>query len=473
MTLKINSGVGTWAAPGQLRRAQGELTTSMARLSSGVRIQSAGDDAAGLGISVRLGSEAQAARQLHRGVNDGIGLTQTAEAALGEVAAKLQRARELAVQAGNGTLKPADRAALAQAYAGVLQDIDQLARGTRIFGIHPLVGPVAGQTPHITELFPSSGSTRSAVPSGIRPMAYVPAGARDVVLEIDSFGMDDDIQLFTRSGRHLAGTPLGDATWTANGVASAADVQSKVLTPSAGFQAGAAYDATGLIDGSTGYTDPDSNPPASGLTGSHADMTIVYSGDGDHADGSPNDGSVGAGSTRERVLIDQVTQPLIITVVGSGVFDAKASWSAMPTRESLPQTGPTEVVVGAAVHGELQKVSVPQTPADLAALGLEGSALSSREDAVSALTALDAALETVSGHRATLASLGNRFEQVLSNLGSQQEQAQAAQSRIVDADYAAESAAMARARILADASRAMLAQANSTAEVALSLLRPN
>lgn len=470
MSLTINLGAATRSAPGLLHRAQTDLATSMARLSSGLRIQAARDDAAGLGISVRLGSEAKAARQVGRGVNDGIGLLQTAETALAEVAAKVQRARELAVQAANGTLQPTDRAALVQAYAGVLQDIDNLARGTQVFGIHPLIGSVAGDTPHITDIFPTSGSQLFAS-SGIRPIAYVPTGARDVVLQIDSFGMDDDIQLFTRTGHHLAGTPLGDATWNANAVTTPADMQSKVFTPAAGFQAAAAYDASGLIDGSTAYTDPATNPPTSGITGSFGGMTITYSGDGDRADGTPNNGNVAGGKTLERVMIDQVTEPVIMMVVGSGNFNAQASWSTMPSKDSLPQTGPTAIVVNAPVHGPMETVAVPQTPADLDSLGLNGSGLSTAQASAAALTALDAALDKVSSHRATLASLNQRFDQVVSTLDAQHEQAQVAQSRIIDADYAAETASMTRARILASATRAVLAQANSSAEVALSLLR--
>lgn len=470
MISTISLGAAAWTAPRQLHRAQAELSTSVARLSSGMRINEARDDAAGLGISVRLGSEARASRQVTRGVNDGIGLVQTAEAALGDVASKVQRARELAVQAASGHLLPGDRAALAQEYAGLMRDIDDLARSTRIFGIYPLVGPVAGSTPHITDIFPSSGSSMLAA-SGIKPVAYVPAGARNVQLDIDSFGRDDDIQIFTRDGRHLVGTPLGDVTWAANGVTSAASMQTKVLTSASGFDPGATYSAAGLLDGSTAYANPASSPPTSGITGSYGGMNFVYSGDGDRHDGTPNDGSVAPGSTLERVRIDQVTEPLIMMVVGSGQFNARASWSSMPGKEDLPRTGPTEIVVNASVHASMETVTVPQTPADLSSLGLTHTSLSTQETSAAALSALDAALETVSGHRATMAGVANRFERVSETLATQSEQASSAQSRILDADYAAESAAMTRSKVLADASRAMLAQANSSAETALSLLR--
>ena len=471
MPLTLNPGASALAAPRHLHRAQTELATTMARLSSGLRINSARDDAAGLGISLRLGTQAAASRQVTQGVNDGIGLVQTADGALTQVANKLQRARELAVQAASGQLLPSDRAALAQEYAGILQDLDNLATGTAIFGIHPLIGPVAGNTPHVQDVFPSSGATLIGVTSGLKPMAYLPTGARDVVLEIDSLNYDDDIQVFTRDGRHLAGTPLGDSTWTDNAVTTPSEMKSKVFTRENGFQPTATYDASGLLDGSASYTNPASNPPTAGLTGTTNGMTITYSGDGDRHDGTPNNGLVSPGQTGERILIDEVKEPLIVMVAGGGSFNANASWSSMPSRVNQPGVGPTEIVVNAPVHGQVEKVTVQQTPADLVSLGLVGTSLATSSASSSALSALDAALDQVSAHRATLAGVASRLERVADTLGMAREQAQAAQSRIADAAYAAETAALARSRILADSSRAMLAQANSSAEVALSLLR--
>ena len=473
MPLTLNPGVAASSAPRLLHRSQNDLATTVARLSSGLRINSARDDAGGLGISVRLGSEAAASRQVAQGVNDGIGLVQTAEGALAQVASKLQRARELAVQAASSHLLPNDRAGLAQEYAGILQDLDNLAHSTAIFGIHPLIGPVAGQTPNIQDLFPSSGANLISVPSGLKPLAYVPTGARNVLLEINSMAYDDDLQVFTRDGRHLVGTPLGDHTWLVNGVSSAADMPAKVFKREGGFQPGAIYDGSSLLDGRAAYANPTTTPPGTGLTATTSGMTFTYSGDGDHHDGTPNDGLVAAAQMSESLLIDEATEPLIVMVVGSGSFNARASWSSLPSGVNQPGVGPTEIVVDAPVHGSVQKVTVQQTPADLVSLGLLGTSLSSASASARAMSALDGALEQVSAHRATLAGVASRLESVADNLGTVRNQTLAAQARITDADYAAETAALVRSKILADASRAMLTQANSTAEVALSLLRSN
>jgi flagellin len=483
MPLHLNTSTLSMFASGQLSRANGEVATAVSRLSSGLRVQSARDDAAGLGTSVRLSVDAVASQRVSRGVNDGIGLVQTAEGGLGQVTAHLQRARELAVRAASPALSATDRVAVAAEYAGVLRGIDNLARNTRFIDIYPLLGtappppPIATDTPHITDVFPVSGASVTLA-SGIRPVAYIPAGARDVQLDIDAFSADDDLQLFTRDGRHLAGTPLGDATWRNNGMSNAADLKAAVFTTANGFTADAAYDASSLLDGSSSYTDPATNPPTAGMSGVTNGMSLTYSGDGDHFDGTPDDGMIDSGRPRERLLIGETTEPVIVMVVGSGSFQARATWSAMPPKDAPPppaadnrRVGPTEIVVGAGSNQGTQTVTVEPTPADLATLGLDASTLDSSASALAAMSAIDGALETVLAHRGVLAATSARFERALAALEAEFEHSQARRSRITDADHAAESSALARSKIIADASRAMLVQSRVTAEMALSLLR--
>lgn len=483
MPLNLNTSTLSMFASGQLSRANSEVATAVSRLSSGLRVQSARDDAAGVGISVRLSVDATASRRVGRGVNDGIGLVQTAEGALGQVTAQLQRARELAVRAASPALSTTDRAAVATEYAGVLRGIDSLARNTRFIDIYPLLGtpppppPIATDTPHITDVFPTSGASVT-LSSGIRPIAYIPAGARDVQLDINAFSADDDLQLFTRDGRHLAGTPLGDATWRGNGLSTAADLKASVFTTANGFTADATYDASSLLDGSTSHADPATSPPTAGMSRVTNGMALTYSGDGDHFDGTPDDGMIDSGRPLERLLIGETTEPVIVMVVGTGSFQAQATWSAMPPQVAPPppavdnrRVGPTDIVVGAGSNQGTQTVTVEPTPADLATLGLDGSTLDSAADALTAMTAIDGALETVFAHRGVLAGTNARFERALTALDAEFEHSQARRSRITDADHAAESSSLARSKIIADASRAMLVQSRLTADMALSLLR--
>ena len=156
MALIINSNLASLAAQRQASTSQGALSISIARLSSGLRINTARDDAAGLAVSERLTSQIRGISQAGRNANDAISLSQTAEGSLAEVAGNLQRLRELAVQSANATNSSSDRAALQQEAAQLVQEIDRVATQTQFNGINLLdgsfsakafqVGANAGQT---------------------------------------------------------------------------------------------------------------------------------------------------------------------------------------------------------------------------------------------------------------------------------------------------------------------------------------
>ncbi len=130
MALTINTNVASLNAQRNLAKSQGDLATSMQRLSSGLRINSAKDDAAGLAISDRMTSQIRGLNQAARNANDGISLAQTAEGALAEVGNNLQRVRELAVQAANATNSASDRASLQAEVGQLLSELDRIATST-------------------------------------------------------------------------------------------------------------------------------------------------------------------------------------------------------------------------------------------------------------------------------------------------------------------------------------------------------
>src|ERR1700742_4894236 len=127
MTLSINTNIQSINAQRNLDQSQGSLATSLQRLSSGLRINSAKDDAAGLAISERFSAQIRGLNQAARNANDGISLSQTAEGALGEVGNNLQRIRELAVQSANATNGGSDRAALQNEVSQLVSEIDRVA----------------------------------------------------------------------------------------------------------------------------------------------------------------------------------------------------------------------------------------------------------------------------------------------------------------------------------------------------------
>lgn len=144
MAQVINTNIASLNAQRNLNSSQGALNTSLQRLSSGLRINSAKDDAAGLAISERMSSQIRGLNQAARNANDGISLSQTAEGALAEVANNLQRIRELAVQSSNATNSLSDRTALQTEVTQLLNEIDRVADQTRFNGVKLLDGSFTG-----------------------------------------------------------------------------------------------------------------------------------------------------------------------------------------------------------------------------------------------------------------------------------------------------------------------------------------
>ena len=144
MTLSVNTNFASLSAQRNLSGSQGNLETSMERLTTGLRINSAKDDSAGLAISERMTAQINGLNQGVRNANDGISLTQVAEGALGEVTNNLQRIRELAVQSSNATNTQADRNALQSEVSQLLNEIDRVANKTSFNGVSLLDGSFTG-----------------------------------------------------------------------------------------------------------------------------------------------------------------------------------------------------------------------------------------------------------------------------------------------------------------------------------------
>ncbi|MCE8014811.1 flagellin [Halomonas sp. MCCC 1A17488] len=482
----INTNILSLKGQSHLARSQSQLAVSMERLASGLRVNSAKDDAAGQAIANRMEAGLRAGSMLSRGINDGISLMQTAEGGLDSINEILHRSRELAVQAANGTLSEADRASIDAEYQQLVKEIDRIAFGTEAFGKTPLAPeeprplPVKlGNAPHITELLEPTFKRFS---SGIASLAYIPQGATNVMLEIDSLSFDDDIQIFTVDGKHLIGTPIEgdhpDYVWQYRNVSDAATANDRLITVGNGFNADASYDA-GLLQDSAGSHDPNSLPIQLDYNG----MLIAYSGDGDRLaldtadeDGTEfNDGRL-ADNMLERVTLDRVTENLLVFVAGEGAFNARATWDEMPIEYEEPEplmspvSRPTEIAVGAGFGQGIDKLTVGPTPANSHSLGLEGVALDPREKALEAMQKLQQAMGQVDGYRSHYGALHNRFESALDSLGHEQVSLGAARSRIVDADYAQETSALVKAKFLQQAGSAVLVQANQAPRGVMSLL---
>ncbi|WP_312685912.1 flagellin [Kosakonia sp.] len=457
------------------------LEESIQRLSSGLRINSAKDDAAGQAIANRMRANVNADTVVSRGLDDAISMAQTADGGLNTISELLIRAKSLAIQSGNSTLSASDHQSIDNEYQSILKSIQAISEGTEIFGRYPLATDspelppeLIGNVPPLSVKFPAQG-TNYTFSSGIVSLAYIPAGATNITLTMDSLGLDDDIQLFTRDGKHLAGTPLTgsdpDYTWKSRGITDSTKATSKVLTAANGFQSGATYDDSQLIEGGASWA----------LNGSatlnYNGMTIRYSGDGDRYETGRafNDGSNGT-NRLERLKIDKASEDLIVMVLGSGSFTSNLTWGDLPTPTITPttppkQSRPWEVVTSANYGDDVKAVTLATTPSDLKSLGLAQTDLRSTGTASVAMGLLDKALDKISGYRAQYGASINRFESNKSVLAQQGIATQAAQSRIQDADYALEASKMAKAQILQQGQDAVLKVANQSAQNILALLR--
>jgi len=146
MAAVINTNIASLNAQRNLGTSQSALNTSIQRLSSGLRINSAKDDAAGMAISDRMTSQIRGSEQAARNANDGISLAQTAEGSLSEVGNNLQRIRELAIQSANATNSASDRVALQAEVTQLVSEIDRVAQNTSFNGVKLLDGSFTSQT---------------------------------------------------------------------------------------------------------------------------------------------------------------------------------------------------------------------------------------------------------------------------------------------------------------------------------------
>lgn len=476
--LSINTNLNVLTSQVNKQKSQSAVDQVITRLSSGLRINSAKDDAAGLAIANRMEVNLRADAQISRGINDGIGLMQTAEGGLDEINHLIHRSRELAIQSANGTLSDSDRASINGEFTQIKEEIDRIARSTEIFGKYPLAQlrdnppepKELGNTPSISEVFPNKG-TEKKFQSGIVPVAYIPKGATNIRIEIRDNGANDDIQVFTTKGEHLVGTSLEESsnnTWSRikPEKITSSNIKEKVLTKENGFISSESYDEN-AVPILSGVKNTD------GYSAEINEMNIQYSGDGN--------GNTQIASSIERytesVIIDEAKEDLIFMVIGSGIFYAKADWDGAdtpmitPPPNPPPNGEPLDIVMSANYGQKMQTLTIEPTPSDTKTLGIDKAALDPLEEAIKAIAKLDFALDKVDGYRGYYGSMENRFDSAITNLAQQQLNTSAAQSRIQDADYAIETANLARAQILQQTSTTILAQANQQQELALTLLK--
>ncbi|PZO14778.1 MAG: flagellin [Burkholderiales bacterium] len=391
----INTNVMSMTAQRNLSQSAGSLATSMQRLSSGLRVNSAKDDAAGLAISERMSAQVRGMTVAARNANDGISLAQTAEGSLGKVGDMLQRMRELAVQSANATNSDSDRTALQAEVGQLKEEIQRVADTTSFNGTKLLNGSFTNQTFQV-------GAN---------------AGESINVSEIADANL----------------TSLGDA---ATGAASATGA---AAAATAFGTATALGDLT--ITGKSGVAVDIGVIPASGSASNR--MAQVVSA----INAKSNETGVNA-------VYNSSTDAIEFTATEEGTWDGSFTVDGADDGTLTGIDAATGLVSTAGSTGALNTLDI-----------------SSTGGATAALTQIDSALDAINSSRANLGALQSRFENAVSNIQIQSENISAARGRIVDADFAKETANLSRAQILQQAGTAMVAQANQAPQGVLSLLR--
>lgn len=407
------------------------------QLSSGRRINSAKDDAAGLQISNRLQTQILVKEQTQRNINDGISYGQTADAALAEVTEHLQRFRTLAIQAANGNYSDEDRIAIDQEVQQGIQAIDFIANNTEIFGKKPLLTATIPDTP-LSNVLPLNEVLEKGVqalrPSGYKSFGLIPPGSTNVRIQIDSFGANDDIGLFRANGQHLIGQDRS---------AVSSMIESQLFTSQNGYNGDETYDNSLLFSGG-GYNYPAVN------SSSFGGMTFTYSGNGN------------PGNNLEELRINTVTEPLLLTVIGNGSFNITATWDSigsLATSAPAQNDGPVHITATDRAIGENGYVIYEDIEASATSLNLRSLSVQTADGAQGSIGVIDAALKKVGKFRADIGANLNALANVARNQNNQAINLSAAKQRVLDTDVAATMAQKVKEDILQQSQIAVTAQA--------------
>ena len=407
----INTNIAAQVTANAMKQNARTMDTTMERLATGQRINSASDDAAGLAIGDRMESQVRGLQQATRNSNDAISLLQTADGAAVEISDMLQRMRELAVQAQNGTNETQDITNLNKEFSQLATEIDRIADDTKFNG-------TALMSTGITKTFTVGADEADQVSATIKDFNLTQggdatgggtSGVKAMVLS------QTDLRADFALGTDTGSLTIGDGTSTisidlnkirlaaADGsIASSAVTQAQIATAlNVEANASATFTATFAANGTAGFTITEK----SAFQGS-------------------NDTYTAGGST---AAVNSSNTTSGVAGAAGGVLGADLS-----------------------AYKDVSTVTV---------------------DDSGVIAALDTAIVNVAAERANFGSVINRLEHTIDNLNSSVLNTKAARSMIVDADYASETTELARTQIISQAATAMLSQANQQAQSVLALLK--
>jgi flagellin len=484
--MRINTNLDAFNAQRNLSATAMAYSKSVAKLSSGLRINSAADDAAGLSISEKLKAQTKGLAQAQRNAQDGISLIQTAEGALNETHSILQRMRELAVQAGNDTLQSTDRDAIKSELTQLSSEVDRIANTTQFNGKNLLNGNLAVSAAGTAGTAGAANIGGTGVFSGagqnvfINPSSTTVNGAATLTVTTKATAASTN----GGAGKQAAVNLTAGGNMTINGVSVAlatSDTIATVLTKinAVSAQTGVtASNSTGLVLTSNGVGS------AAGISVSASAAILNDTGLQTTAGTGTTVNATGADATGSlSVLSGFAGESATVTAKGNVFTTATGMQIDLSNTSTLKITnadtltfavnsgGAANLQVGAN-SGQTLQVSVGKMDATTLGVGnLDVSSTNAINVSGGTLDRIDTAINAVSNQRASLGAVQNRLEHTISNLGVAQENLTASESRIRDVDMAAEMVNFTKTGILQQAGQAILAQANQSASGVMSLLR--
>ncbi|ENZ6620118.1 flagellin [Escherichia coli] len=485
MAQVINTNSLSLLTQNNLNKSQSSLSSAIERLSSGLRINSAKDDAAGQAIANRFTANIKGLTQASRNANDGISVAQTTEGALNEINNNLQRVRELTVQATNGTNSDSDLSSIQAEITQRLEEIDRVSEQTQFNGVKVLaennemkiqVGANDGETITIN-LAKIDAKTLGL--DGFNIDGAQKATGSDLISKFKATGTDNyDVG----SDAYTVNVDSGAVKDTTGNDIFVSAADGSLTTKSDTNIAGTGIDATALAAAAKNKAQNDK------FTFNGVEFTTTTAADGNGVYSAEIDGksvtfTVTDADKKASLITSETVYKNSAGLYTTTKVDNKAATLSDLDLNAAKKTGSTLVVNGATYDVSADGKTITETASGnnkvmYLSKSEGGSPILVNEDAAKSLQSttnpletIDKALAKVDNLRSDLGAVQNRFDSAITNLGNTVNNLSSARSRIEDADYATEVSNMSRAQILQQAGTSVLAQANQTTQNVLSLLR--
>ena len=517
----INTNINANLAANALTKNERAMSQTMERLSTGLRINSAQDDAAGLGIATKMTSQVNGLNQAVRNANDGISMIATADGAAAEITDMLQRMRELAVQAASETVSAADVTNINVEFKQLATGIEQIADNTQFNGMNILngtgrsgvdtdgtftfqLGSNNGQTEALEfNDFQLAGGAAVAAVAGKMDFAGITATAlalaktndTDITFDINGTAATLDVSTVGSAGTkavleiamtdaqaHASTTATtmtfqdkNDVDYALAGVVAWTAVSDVVAAWNTAHQTTSGLTASEVLSAAgatTHFRLTETNTPTAvidvsadwSITG--VDTSNVWVTNGANAQITATDSTVATLSVAQAAAA--------LGTVDGHTFTANGAGGVLQSLQATGTTSATHYMTSSLGAGVETTAGVTVGVAGVMGADLSGMVAASATitaTTASILTTLDTAMTGIESQRAKYGAMQNRLTHAVDNLTNVSQNSSASLSRIQDADYAAETTELARTQIISQAATAMLSQANQQAQSVLALLK--